>query len=64
MMIYRGRKPFVRLDEMAVVERAVFSVWLLGIERPTEEEDAAWLEDYLRFLKQRKEVHERRRSSG
>jgi hypothetical protein len=64
MMIYNGRKPFVRLEELKPIERAVFMAWLVGMETPPDEEDAAWLEDYLRFVKQRKEERGRRKASN
>ena len=62
MMIYSGRKPYIRLGEIETVERAVFTVWLCGMEMP-EEKETAWLEDYLQFVKQRKEARERRQEA-
>ncbi len=61
MRIYGGLEPYIRLQEMGIIERAVFTVWLLGMDRPPGEEDAAWLEDYLRFIKERREQRKKAR---
>lgn len=55
MTIYheRGRRPYIRLDELPPLDRAVFSAWLVGLDLPGEGQ--AWLDDWLRYLKARKE---------
>jgi hypothetical protein len=47
------RKPYVLLADVPMPDRAILLVWLVGMEVPPLP-DAVYLDDYLRFVRERK----------
>jgi hypothetical protein len=51
---------YVLLSDLPPLERALLMAWLTGMAHPVGHPDAVYLEDYLRFVAERKQRRNRR----